>query len=191
MYSKCLRINTEYASTFISLCSSVVSRPIMPASAPDRSKDETKKCKNFLETLIRLSSQQPQQTLDNVKRLILGLLVGNPAFLIVLMMYCKVILVNLELLYSTNIITHNVVHITHQLSSSYLLFINSIVFCKSRSVYCRKALFSPMFLLSIFKKNSILKDNLALQLFSRLVGVVLSLKIPCVCLINGSSQFGL
>jgi len=48
----------------------------MPAQVAGANKDEIHKCKNFLETLIRLSSQQPQQTLDNVKRLIQGLLVS-------------------------------------------------------------------------------------------------------------------
>ena len=58
----------------------VINCPIMPqpAIAPaERSKEEIKKCKNFLETLIRLSSQQPRHTLDNVKKLIQGLLVSN------------------------------------------------------------------------------------------------------------------
>lgn len=59
-------------------CISVVQniRPAMTHSMADRTKEEIKKCKNFLETLIRLSSQQPQQTLDNVKKLIQGLLVS-------------------------------------------------------------------------------------------------------------------
>ena len=51
-------------------------RPAVPQSMAERTKEEIKKCKNFLETLIRLSSQQPQQTLENVKKLIKGLLVS-------------------------------------------------------------------------------------------------------------------
>ncbi|XP_067935999.1 transcription initiation factor TFIID subunit 4-like isoform X2 [Watersipora subatra] len=58
----------------------LINRQIMPQPAlsqAERSKEEIKKCKNFLETLIRLSSQQPRHTLDNVKKLIQGLLDGN------------------------------------------------------------------------------------------------------------------
>lgn len=49
--------------------------PVGAADHSDRNKEKIRKCKNFLETLIRLSSQQPQQILDNVKNLIRGLLV--------------------------------------------------------------------------------------------------------------------
>ena len=39
--------------------------------------DDVRKCKNFLETLLRLSSQQPPETYKNVQKLIQGLLVST------------------------------------------------------------------------------------------------------------------
>lgn len=39
--------------------------------------EDIRKCKNFLETLLRLSSQQPPETYGNVKKLIQGLLVSK------------------------------------------------------------------------------------------------------------------
>ena len=38
--------------------------------------ENVKKCKNFLSTLIKLASNQPPQTVKNVKQLIQGLVVG-------------------------------------------------------------------------------------------------------------------
>ncbi|GAB6021417.1 transcription initiation factor TFIID subunit 4 [Chamberlinius hualienensis] len=48
------------------------------ASTPQMSPDTAKKkCKNFLSTLIRLASDQPEQVATNVKNLIQGLIDGN------------------------------------------------------------------------------------------------------------------
>ena len=76
-------------ATLLTVCvrlpTAVPQRQLMPAAAAaaaaqqansDRTREKVTKCKNFLETLIRLSSQQPQQIVENVKKLIQGLLVS-------------------------------------------------------------------------------------------------------------------
>ena len=51
------------------------SMTIPPANDPMW--ENVKKCKNFLSTLIKLASNQPPQTVKNVKQLIQGLVVSK------------------------------------------------------------------------------------------------------------------
>jgi len=44
--------------------------------------DNVRKCKNFLSTLLKLASNQPATTVQNVKTLIQGLVVGFDFFVL-------------------------------------------------------------------------------------------------------------
>jgi len=53
------------------------STTVQPSSAANKDMlDNVRKCKNFLSTLLKLASNQPATTVQNVKTLIQGLVVG-------------------------------------------------------------------------------------------------------------------
>ena len=59
----------------------VSSAAVHPSSAANKDMlDNVRKCKNFLSTLLKLASNQPATTVQNVKTLIQGLVVGVKVF---------------------------------------------------------------------------------------------------------------
>ena len=75
--------------------------------------DNVRKCKNFLSTLLKLASNQPATTVQNVKTLIQGLVVGFTIFLSRNFITCfnmwhscwLLLLVKFFLLFTVNVLT--------------------------------------------------------------------------------------
>ncbi|BFZ19294.1 hypothetical protein BsWGS_22333 [Bradybaena similaris] len=67
-----------YVSVSQSVPATIAGKPLVAAGEMNRAMlENVKKCKNFLSTLINLASSQPQETVNNVKALIQGLLDGK------------------------------------------------------------------------------------------------------------------
>jgi transcription initiation factor TFIID subunit 4 len=63
---------------FFQVSTPVATTPPTPGSAANKDMlDNVRKCKNFLSTLLKLASNQPAATVQNVKNLIQGLVVSS------------------------------------------------------------------------------------------------------------------
>jgi len=73
-----------YCLTSIASTTASSSASVPPSSAANKDMlDNVRKCKNFLSTLLKLASNQPATTVQNVKTLIQGLVVGFKCLLTV------------------------------------------------------------------------------------------------------------